>query len=161
LSIVLAISFRHFLTSDLALYHIIFYVLYHHHLDEIEGGLEKSERQKDQASSRDPNFHVPARCAVCTGSRPPKGQLGRNWLTLSTLKQGAIRVDRLPQEASGRWYLRNLARLVGAAFQLFDIHAMGAAVCNKAETARQCTLARPKIPSSCHKAETRQRDQGF
>jgi hypothetical protein len=35
--------------------------------------LEKSERQKDQASSRNPNFHVPARCAVCTGSRPPKG----------------------------------------------------------------------------------------
>jgi hypothetical protein len=38
LSIVLAISFRHFLASDLALYHIIFYVLYHHHLDEIEEG---------------------------------------------------------------------------------------------------------------------------
>jgi hypothetical protein len=89
------------------------------------------------------------------------GPQGRNWLTLSTLKQGAMRVDRLPQEASGRWYLRNLARLVGAAFQLFDIHAMGSAVCNKAETARQCTLARPKIPSPCHKAETRQRDQGF
>jgi len=52
---------------------IISYVFYHH-LDKIEGLEKRSERQRIKHLPK-PKLPCPARCAVCTESRPPKGQL--------------------------------------------------------------------------------------
>jgi hypothetical protein len=52
---------------------IISYVFYHH-LDKIEGLEKRSERQRIKHLPK-PKLPCPARCAACTESRPPKGQL--------------------------------------------------------------------------------------
>jgi hypothetical protein len=88
---------------------IISYVFYYHHLDEIEEGLEKSERQKIRYLPQNPNVprprpdvqYVPEVGLLKVSSNALSDPQGSNWLALSILKQGAIRVDRLPQDLPG------------------------------------------------------------